>query len=200
MSAGTPWCRVLLVRSPGPQSWLNTQELQRLLAFRSAAAAQEYLLGATGLRRLLGEVLPLAPADVPIDRTCARCGAPHGRPIVAGLHVSIAHAGGIALVAASSDPVGVDLEPTGREVPPDCGAADLADWVRKEAVLKLSGHGLRIPMAEVTVTDGRLTRWPAEPLPDLRIHDLAVGGFLAAVAAPARVSLAMAPGPSPRAP
>lgn len=167
----------------GPVEWLSQTERQRLSRFRSSAAAQDFLVGTTLARFALGSWLGVPEAEVPLDRTCERCGGPHGRPRVEGAHVSIAHAAGTALVAVGAAPVGVDLEPLDRAVPADSGAADLLDWVRKEAVLKLTGDGLRIPMRHVAVEHGRVTRWPSEALPDIAIHDLDFAGFAAAVAA-----------------
>lgn len=96
--------------------------------------------------------------------------------------MSIAHASAMALVAVGDDPVGVDLEPMGREIPTDCGADELVDWVHKEAVLKLTGDGLRIPMQQVRISRGAVVSWPTQPPPQVRIHDLTIPGFLAAVA------------------
>lgn len=166
----------------GPYDWLNPTERERLSRFRSISAATDFLVGTTLARYALGAWLGVPAAQAPLDRTCERCGAPHGRPRVAGAHLSIAHAAGTALVAVSDAPVGVDLEPVGRGVPIDSGAADLADWVRKEAVLKLTGDGLRLPLALVEVDAGRVTRWPSKPLSDVSVHDLAVDGFVAALA------------------
>lgn len=172
------WCS----STAGPVEWLNDTEWQRLSRFRSTAAAQDFLVGTTLARFALGAWLGVPEGEVPLDRTCERCGRPHGRPRVAGAHVSIAHACGTALVAVSDAPVGVDLEPLGRAVPPDSGAADLVDWVRKEAVLKLTGDGLRIPMNQIEIRKGAVTAWPGNPLPPLRVHDLKLHGFVAALA------------------
>lgn len=166
----------------GPLDWLDPTERQRLSRFTSTAAATDFLVGTTLARFALGAWLGVPAVQVPLERTCERCGAPHGRPRVAGAHVSIAHSGGTALVAVSDAPVGADLEPLGRAVPIDSGAADLPDWVRKEAVLKLTGDGLRVPLDLVEIDAGRVLRWPSEPLPDIAIHDLEVTGFMTAVA------------------
>lgn len=167
---------------PGPVDWLNAVERQRLSRFRSAAAAQDFLVGTTLARFALGSWLGVPEADVPLDRTCERCGGPHGRPRVTGANVSVAHADGTALVAVGDAPVGVDLEPLGRVVPDDSGATDLVDWVRKEAALKLTGDGLRLPMDEVEIRDGSIRAWPGKSLPLMRIHGLQIEGFVAAVA------------------
>lgn len=69
-----------------------------------------------------------------VDRTCAGCGAQHGRPVVAGgPHVSVAHAGVLVVVATCAQvEVGVDVE---RETRLD-GPHEAAAWVAREARLK----------------------------------------------------------------
>ncbi len=81
-----------------------------------------------------------------VVRLCPRCGSSsHGCPRALGspkpVHVSLAYAGGLALVAWGARPVGVDVE---RDVlGRDAGAfGDLAAWTRTEAVLKATGEGL----------------------------------------------------------
>uniref|UniRef100_UPI000A3F72D0 4'-phosphopantetheinyl transferase family protein n=1 Tax=Cellulosimicrobium cellulans TaxID=1710 RepID=UPI000A3F72D0 len=94
----------------------------------------------------------------------------HGKPelaaaLAAGLHVSVSTAPGLLAVAVSDEgPVGVDVESVAA-----VGAAPVADvllhpreaaagpralartWVRKEALLKATGHGLVVPPAELVV-------------------------------------------------
>ena len=69
-----------------------------------------------------------------VDRTCAGCGAQHGRPVVAGgPHVSVAHAGVLVVVATCAQAeVGVDVERETRLDDPHEAAA----WVAREARLK----------------------------------------------------------------
>lgn len=103
------------------------------------------------LRAAVGEVTGTDPDQVVLHQRCSRCDGPHGRPTVQvgsgpGPHVSIAHAGCLAVVAASADPVGVDVEPC----PPadrDGAPTDRLDrrtWVRREAVLKALGLGVDV--------------------------------------------------------
>jgi 4'-phosphopantetheinyl transferase len=152
------------------------------------------------------------------DRTCRACGRPHGKPHLtdnpAGLQFSIAHAGcRVAVAVVWGAPVGVDVEqlratlelevdalaahvlsPAERaafeQVPPgDRASALLAYWTRKEALLKATGDGLRIPMGTITVSaphePPRLRRWTATSRPSLpvglrRLHP--GSGYLACVA------------------
>jgi hypothetical protein len=90
----------------------------------------------------------------PLHHTCPQCGGvDHGRPYVdAPLDVSIAHAGGITIVAVSDQgPVGIDLE----------AAAD-PDWVRKEAVGKAYGTGLLVEdPGDAWVVDLEVEGWVA---------------------------------------
>ncbi|GEP36595.1 hypothetical protein NPS01_02580 [Nocardioides psychrotolerans] len=81
-----------------------------------------------------------------VARLCVRCASPgHGRPVPLGasdaVHLSLAYAEDVVLVAWSSAPVGVDVE---RDAP-GRGAGDYGDlrvWTRIEAIVKTSGEGL----------------------------------------------------------
>lgn len=115
-----------------------------------------------------------AGADIRIVRACRSCGSSrHGKPEVAGspgvqLHVSLSRAGGLAVIAVSdAGPVGVDVEhgsSNRREAGPD-----VETWVRKESVLKATGHGLMIDPDLIDVsapgTEPGLLGWRSpEPL------------------------------------
>lgn len=141
---------------PGPQAAAASLALQRLVVARAVGAAA---------------------ARAAPERRCARCGGSgHGRPYApgAGFDYSVAHSGGLLVVAAvGAGRVGVDVElrrrrfdvvPLARLV---CCAAEqrwLADldaaargpavvrlWVRKEAVLKLLGLGMNGPWSQLDV-------------------------------------------------
>jgi 4'-phosphopantetheinyl transferase len=133
-----------------------------------------------GARRLLHRVVAEVTGsdDVVLHQRCERCGGPHGRPTVTvggqpGPHVSMAHAGDLVVVAVASNPVGVDVEP-----------GDDRGWVRLEAVLKATGHGLDVDPSLLDVDERGITRWDGPgPTPALRLVDLDLApGYVAAVA------------------
>jgi 4'-phosphopantetheinyl transferase len=189
---------------------VDEQERARAQRYRLAADRDRFLLGAVLLRTSAGPRLNARPAEVAVDRTCSRCGAQHGRPLLpgTGLHVSVSHSGELVAVAlTSSGLVGVDVEAVrtidfaaiARAV---CTPAERlhvraeADfftvWTRKEAVLKATGEGLSRSMTSVHVTPpGSAPALlglgdPAGPgitQPPCQMTDLSVGdGYRACVA------------------
>lgn len=122
------------------------------------------------------------PRGVVLAHSCPRCGAAdHGRPLVVRpalqhpLHVSVGRAHGLTVVAVSdAGPVGVDVEPAAAAafdgfdevaLHPDERADSAQErtrlWVRKEAVLKATGEGLRtdpralrVDIDQVALADG----------------------------------------------
>ena len=92
-----------------------------------------YVATSEGLVRALATRLTGADPG-PLHHSCPFCGSiEHGRPCLEGpIDVSVAHAGGLTVVAVSSaGPVGVDVEVD----------ADVT-WVRREAVGKALGVGI----------------------------------------------------------
>lgn len=107
---------------------------------------------------------------------------PHGRPYLPAapaLYCSVAHSHGWAIAGISSRPIGVDIEkirqrhpalPASVATPGEIArvAAYVTDpahlvtilWTMKEAVMKATGEGLRIPPRHVRVDefDGRIAR------------------------------------------
>jgi 4'-phosphopantetheinyl transferase len=145
----------------------------------------------------------LSVAEVDVARSCATCGSgDHGRPVVdtaARTFLSLARAQGVLLVAVSDDaPVGVDVERADAGGFP--GFADVAlhpledantaeecatAWVRKEALLKATGHGLQVDPRTIRISDEdqpRLLVWPTEPVPDVQFLDLEIDGYAACLA------------------
>lgn len=185
---------------------LSPIERERRDAYRQETDRNRFTVGATLIRLLLAAHTGTDPAALPIDRTCDGCDRPHGRPRLpgSGIEVSVSHAGDRVVVACGRVPaLGVDVEPA--RVPDDARAllrsvaspderAEPGDvlgyWTRKEAVLKATGDGLRVPMTDVTVTAPHLP--PAllafRNRPDLPARTAMVAlapgdGYLAALAA-----------------
>jgi 4'-phosphopantetheinyl transferase len=172
---------------------LSPDDLARRARLRREAD-RRLLTAAWALARIvLGAALGLPPAEVGIDRTCPRCGEPHGRPEVAGApgpHFSIAHSGDcVAVAVCPGAAVGVDVEALGRFGPAELadvaalvlGPGELAGsarelsttWTRKEALLKATGDGLAVPLDRVLLSapdaPPRVLRWDGGPV---RLHDL----------------------------
>jgi 4'-phosphopantetheinyl transferase len=162
-------------------------------------------------RLLLGCILGMNPAAVPLWRDAAGC------PRVGDnlVHTSLSHAGDwIALAVSRVGLVGVDIEPLVRtDMLPemaeaictrsehaamealaidDRGRALLALWVRKEALLKAAGTGLSVEMNSFAAPEG-----PVRPMPMLEggawLEMLETGSAcLAALARPAGATAAVA--------
>ncbi len=143
--------------------------------------------------RLLADALAAAGLDGvdagTLVRRCRACGGTgHGKPevpaaLAAGWHVSVAHTATRLAVAVADAPCGVDVEDVaavGRApvaavllAPEEARrGADGADaealarvWVRKEALLKATGHGLAVEPSRIVLGP------PGEP-PVVRRWDL----------------------------
>jgi 4'-phosphopantetheinyl transferase len=91
---------------------LDDIEQQRWAAYRHDADRERFLVGCALAKTALAGYAGLRPADVHFDRTCARCGRPHGKPVVKGsaLSHSVTHSGDLVAVAVARTPVGVDVE------------------------------------------------------------------------------------------
>jgi 4'-phosphopantetheinyl transferase len=151
---------------------LDSTERDRADALAPGPARNRFVVGGALLRTMLAEVTGTSLSRIELDRTCAWCGGPHGKPRVLGAladwHVSVSHGGrlvGVALTKAG--PVGLDVEPLDRrdyrallpislasdEPEPGSLREFLTYWTRKESVVKATGDGLVMPMPEVVVTD-----------------------------------------------
>lgn len=184
-------------------SVLSDVELERVSRFRRMEDRHRSVTGSWLLRTAAAAQLGTSPAEVPIERRCLRCDRPHGKTYIKTsgppLHASISHSGNrVAVALSTAGQVGVDVEevipapggiahsalsPAERaalEALPeqDREAGFIRIWVRKEAVLKATGHGLQIPPNQVEVTgpeeEPALLSWPLDPSPgsvDIRTLD-----------------------------
>jgi 4'-phosphopantetheinyl transferase len=169
---------------PRHRQLLDDDEADRWRRFRHVADADRMLVGVALAKTVVAALLGTAAREVVFDRTCARCGAPHGKPRLVGadgpVHFSTSHSGQLVGVAVSTQaPVGVDverlaarrhLEATARGVlteqefrawtalpPARRGPALVLAWTRKESLLKATGHGLGLPLDRLGLAerDGR---------------------------------------------
>lgn len=169
--------------APGgfPQTPPTDREIEERSRLRLTADRRTSSLSHAIQRLVAARYLGHAPSDVRIVRRCAACGSQvHGRPGVAGgapLDYSVAHSGQwLVLAVVGQGRIGADLERQTvagdhddlaetvlteseliayRRLP----AADRPGWlgrawVRKEAVVKLTGHGFGLDPAHVDVADG----------------------------------------------
>jgi 4'-phosphopantetheinyl transferase len=150
---------------------MDDVECGRYAALRQEVDRHRFKLGCALLRLIAGATLTRPARTVRVDRTCAVCGGPHGKPRVVdgdGLEVSVSHSGRWVVVAATRGAaIGVDVEqiPAKLDVSalaptvlsPSERALDaetlLAHWTAKEAVLKATGDGLRAPLSAITIDD-----------------------------------------------
>lgn len=186
-------CRVLFAPlsaiDDGQDSLLSTSERARRGRYVQADDRSRFTLATVLLKGAAAVWLSVGPEDIVIDRTCDRCGEPHGRPRIldSGLRASISHSGGFVAVALTAvADVGIDIEAIDEQRPYEplidyvCGPSERSYvgaredlyvcWTRKESILKAVGVGLAVPMVELTVTA------PAAPpaLTAYRGGDLAV--------------------------
>jgi 4'-phosphopantetheinyl transferase len=126
--------------------------------FESDPQPERFLTGRMLLRELAAEATGRPLEQVAISAACPDCGREHGQPRIAGLHVSLSHAGDRVVAVAHPDrAIGVDLER--RDASPErvaairkiAGGVGLEHWTRFEAVLKADGRGLRVDPRHVVV-------------------------------------------------
>lgn len=199
-------------------SLLGPDERARAARYRSRLASQLFFASRAAQRILAGRYLGRDPASVLIDRRCQHCGdEQHGRPHIAGaerggLDFSVTHTGELLLLAhVSHGHVGIDAEEAGRRpktsgliraamtpaeaeslaaVPESCrDQAFCRLWVRKEALLKLTGHGIAVRLRSIDVTRDEIPAGSAEGIPGwpvspVELTDLSLGTpeYVAAIA------------------
>jgi 4'-phosphopantetheinyl transferase len=156
---------------------LDEVELARRQRYQQSADRRRFTMAAALLRVVAGRQLGQPARQLVIDRGCPDCDRQHGKPRVrdaAELHVSVSHSGELIAVATTSTaPIGVDVEMVTERDYLGLSRAFLAPgetvdgpdsfytlWTRKEAVIKATGDGLRMPLPQVAVS-------PAEKAPEL---------------------------------
>jgi 4'-phosphopantetheinyl transferase len=174
---------------------LTPAERERMVRLRRQEDKQRLMVGNALLRLTIAQATGSALEEVVIDRSCPDCDKPHGKPTVVGhdLHVSVSHSGNrVAVALTRVAQVGVDVEQVDPRVhvdellanilSPDEIATDMdffTRWARKEAVLKATGQGLRMPMSKITLGPQGLIGFDRPCL----LRDLQPGpGYCAAIA------------------
>lgn len=164
---------------PGDHGFLTAGEHARLAAIRGSDDRDAFIARRWFVREVVAAAAGCGPEVVTVHQRCPRCGGPHGQPEVAvpggpPLFASWSSAGALVVVAVDRSPVGVDV----------AAGEDARDWVRLEAVLKATGHGLDVDPSEVHLSGGRVRGWDGPGRrPRLRITDLpSVDGHACAVA------------------
>lgn len=211
----TVWWSTPLPAAPEFLAVLDGTERSRFEGYRKQADRRRFLTGRVVAKNIMGDLLGLAPADVIFDATCSDCGKPHGRPHVrdtAEPHIlSISHSGErIGVAVTAGEPVGLDVETASRDSVAGlvdyalneterAALAELTEqaqeeafftyWARKEALMKASGEGLKIPLRSLTVSgpseSARLVASDHEALDpsSTRLVDLRPGdGYRASIA------------------
>jgi 4'-phosphopantetheinyl transferase len=172
------WARPRL--EPGWINLLDDAEQDRLSRFHRPEDAARFLTGAMMVRCVFAADLEIPAEQVQLDRICPDCHRPHGKVrLVSRRHdavqVSVSHSNSWVVVAATRGAsIGVDVERVdtnldhlalGRLVLRNEELLELASvdehdraawfttcWVRKEAVVKAMGLGLRVPLRHFAVS------------------------------------------------
>jgi 4'-phosphopantetheinyl transferase len=176
---GPDQCQVWWARPGSPSHaglrLLDDVERERYRRFALEPDRARFATAAILMRLLLARHLDLPVHRVRVDRRCPHCGQGHGRPTPMGgdVAVSVSHAADRVAVACGRVPaLGVDVEAvvdrgTARRLAPMVlerreltRRLDPVEftryWTRKEAVLKATGDGLRVPMTDLAVAPPHL--------------------------------------------
>lgn len=215
LTASTCQVWVVPVSAPAPTlaGLLDDGERRQWVRHVDDTARDAFLVGHALTRLVVGAHTGTPARAVRFAAVCRRCGGDHGKPTVIGadaVQVSLSHCSGLVAVAvAQRRAVGVDVEQVAPRVAgiiePALTAAERAVvralpadrqpdaatryWVRKEAVLKATGHGLTVEPRRLTVSAPseapRLLGWtvPGSRWAEVHLADVpAPVGYCASVA------------------
>lgn len=113
------WWARLADAHPDLVGLLDPVERGRYEATADPGNRRRFLAGCAVSRVVLGELLDLRPADVPLRRVCGRCGGPHGKvtldvptgSVDADVRFSVSHSGDvIGFAVCRGADVGLDVE------------------------------------------------------------------------------------------
>jgi 4'-phosphopantetheinyl transferase len=201
-------------RSPELEALLDDSEHERLASLCREEDRHRFVATHALARLVLSQVTGQSAITLTFVAHCLRCGGRHGKVRLATaeqVHFSTTHAGErVAVAVTALGPVGVDLEPAeaggfARFADVALTAGERAEyerlpveqrpraattwWVRKEAILKATGHGMSVSPEDVEVSrpadEPRLIAWSAdgEPTPPVQLVDLGLGaGYVGCVA------------------
>jgi 4'-phosphopantetheinyl transferase len=192
---------------------LDPLEQGRYEAYRQEIDQRRFLTGRVVAKTVAAEMLGTTAGQITFDATCDDCGKPHGIPRVPGaaLALSISHSGEmIGVGVTTGTPLGLDVEAATRRADDSLieyalnpaemtglsglgaearATAFFTYWTRKEALMKATGRGLKIPLKAITLSkydeQARLiaSEDPALDPAGTRLEDLKAGnGYRAAVA------------------
>lgn len=172
MVAVQVWWSSLVAAERGLVALLDPIERARVESLERAADQGRSMVAAALLRVAVGERLGVPAADVVVDRTCAECGRPHGRPHVLGPgdvlpDVSVSHSGLLVVVALGDGVrVGVDVQRVAdlddpREAPDEHRAADEGEAAdeRRAADERHRDDAGRLTADERLTVDERARTW-----------------------------------------
>lgn len=177
MAECTVWWTTPLIDEQRHRALLSPVEHERYAAFRQDADRRRFLTGRVLAKTATAHRLGVPATEIEFDATCSGCGKQHGAPRLPGTELvfSIAHSGDrVGLALCSGLDIGLDVEGTSRRVSDgmlayalnetelpavdplaeqDRAAAFFVYWARKEALMKATGQGLRLPLRRITLTE-----------------------------------------------
>jgi 4'-phosphopantetheinyl transferase len=193
-------------RSPALEALLDDGERERLERLHREGDRRRFVAAHALARLVLSQVTGQSATTLKFEVECGRCGGRHGKMRLATaqqIHFGMTHAEErVAVAVTPLGPVGVDVEPA--EAAGFAGFVDVALtpreraeyerlpieqrpgaattwWVRKEAVLKATGHGMFASPEDLEISapteEPRLIAWHAEdePTAPLQLADLRLG-------------------------